>query len=119
MADLDPEHIQDVLKKHGLPLSPDLEFFKLPKDALDTLRKWRPSIEMGITDDPEFAQWIDELDVYTLNRIGVGILDLSDWCMRDAFDDGVSIEEAFEMMCEEQDFDPRALIDGDFDLDEF
>ena len=115
MANLNPEDVQAILKKHGLPLPSGL------KEDLEALanntRKWKPSIEMGIT-EPEFAAWLDELDSYTLNRIGLGILDLQDWCMRDAFDDGLSVEEAFEVMCEEQDIDPRALLDdefGDFD----
>jgi len=111
VANPDHERVQAILKKHGLPLPSDLEFLKLPKETLKRL----PSIEMGI-EEPEFAAWLDELDSYTLNRIGLGILDLSDWCMRDAFDDGVSVEEAFEIMCEEQDIDPRAFIDGNFDL---
>lgn len=61
-----------------------------------------------------FAGWLDELDELCLKEFGLGVSDFSDWCIRDAYDDGCSPEDGLDIMCEEQDIDPRSFF-GDLD----
>lgn len=44
--------------------------------------------------DRLFAAWLSKVDAEVERRSGVSVFDLSDYCLRDAFDDGVSPSSA-------------------------
>jgi hypothetical protein len=44
--------------------------------------------------DAEFALWMALVDHNLARKVGLGLFDLADWPMRDAFDDGMSPSEA-------------------------
>lgn len=46
--------------------------------------------------DAEFALWLSLIDFRLQRSVGVGLFDLADWPMRDAFDDGMSPREALQ-----------------------
>jgi hypothetical protein len=51
--------------------------------------------------DEEFASYLDEANRLCERRLGgLGILDLPDYCWRDAYDDGVSPREALRAALE-------------------
>jgi hypothetical protein len=44
--------------------------------------------------DAEFALWLSLIDFRLQKSVGIGLFDLADWPMRDAFEDGMSPREA-------------------------
>lgn len=44
--------------------------------------------------DPKFADFMRKVDAHVKALAGVSVMDLADFCFRDAFDDGVSPKSA-------------------------
>ncbi len=45
--------------------------------------------------DPDFAEWLDDVDQFCLRKTGLSIQDLRDYLWRDAFDSGSTPKEAW------------------------
>jgi hypothetical protein len=55
----------------------------------------------GQEDAPTFVAWYKALEALCLARTGWDLSDWPDWDFAAAFDDGMTVEEAFEMWVED------------------
>lgn len=53
--------------------------------------------------DDRFGLWLALVDARIGRRVGVGLFDLADWNMRDAYDDGSSPKDAAQQALESDD----------------
>jgi len=48
-----------------------------------------------------FGTWIREVDTLCIGKFGLGVNDLPDMAYRDWYDDGITVEEAMELVEDE------------------
>ena len=61
---------------------------------LETYRTKRPSVSEYDTGDERFGLWMAYVNARLLRSVGVGLFDLADWNMRDAYEAGTSPADA-------------------------
>ena len=70
---------------------------------LETYRTKRPSVSEYDTGDERFGLWMAYVNARLLRSVGVGLFDLADWNMRDAYDGGASPKDGAQEALESDD----------------
>lgn len=64
------------------------------ESVLTLYRERQPRVSQYAHGDERFGVWLYLVDRVLTGMIGVGLFDLADWNIRDAYDDGLSPGEA-------------------------
>lgn len=73
--------------------------------ALANYRERRGTLRVGAYDngDDRFGLWLALVDARIVRRVGLGLFDLADWNMHDAYTDGASPKDAAQQALESDD----------------